>query len=713
MPSPSQLIHFDQTRVEFEGPGAVEAADGQPARLRRFRNVVYRGGILNLPNFRLPLVLDLQGLDVGDQVRPALLDHKQDADHVVGQTDRVVIEANELIAEGNVMGTSPEVLRAIDLNDKGFAWQSSVGATPTSPLRMIPAGHQVLVNGQAFTGPIFVATTSRLGEITFCVMGVDRTSSARIAASAAGEVGIMTFEQYCASMGFDPATLNEQQRASLQTMFEAQGAAPPEPAAASTAPPPAAAPAPAAAAPVAAAVGQLEISAADIQELSRCDAIHAICSGNNGTFPEIEASAVANNWDLRTTRVAVIRAARPTAPAIHIRNHDRNPQVIEASLCLASGISANVAHERGWFSEQVIEAAESPHWRNMSLSRFGHEIVTASGGYMKPGKIDTEGVYQIFAADRRLNDPMRQPIEAAGMSTLSLTGVLGNTNQKILLNSFMDVKRVIPQIAVKQSPSDYKQFKAYQVTMSGDIEEIGPDGELPDISMREEEFANQVKLKGAYMSVSEVTFVNDDLDVFSMVPKMFGRKCAINFEKSGFTTFLSTAGSFYSIANGNYMEGAGTALSIAALSQANQLAEEQDDEDGDPIMLQFNRILVPPALSITASDLYKEKNIVIAGATDVVRTASNPHAGSFAPLSSPFLGTKYGVSGSSDVAFYLLPENGDMSALQVAYLNGQETPTVERGEVDFHKLGIAWRVTFRFGFAKGQKRAVIKSKGSA
>lgn len=721
MPVKLVVQRFNEGECSVAGLPEIEAFDAEnPNRVRRIKILAYDGGMLNLPNYDYPLVIDNQGWELRDQIRPILIDHKKDADHILGQTDRITVSATEMMAEGELMGAGPIAKQVIEANDRGFRFEASVGAKPTIKPQFIPAGKTVAVNGRQFTGPLYVSRKTRLGEISFVIIGAAQKSAASIAASAAGGLEMPTFEQFVSEMGFDPATLSEQQRASLQALYDsAEPAA--DPANASGGPnnpPPAPVPAPTPAQAPANASGTMDINASDLAEIQRGAAIHAICNGTRGNFPQIEAQAIEGNWDVRRTSLEVIRQSRPRAPGVVVRNNTRDQNVIEASLVFAAGINPNVALERGWFDERTIEAAESSQWSGMSLCRAGHEIVAAAGGHLRPGRLDTEGVRHIFECERRLlSNPSGWSIEASGsgtaFSTLSLSGALGGMLRKLLLNSFLEVESVIPQISVKQSPTDYKSFNAYQITMDGELEEIGSNGQLPDVSLSEEEFSNQVKLRGAYLSVSEVTFVNDDLGIFAQVPKMFGRNAAIGREKVGLTTFLAGQGTFYSTANGNYMQGSDTALSIAALTAASKLADEQTDSNGDPIMLPMTRIFVPPALKVEAGSLYTEKNIVISGSASTTKTANNPHVGSFQPLVSPFLGTKFGLTGSSETAFYLLPTPGDIAPLQAAYLNGQEQPTVEKGDVDFRQLGMAWRVTYRFGFAKGNKRAVVKSNGAS
>ena len=51
--------------------------------------------------------------------------------------------------------------------------------------------------------------------------------------------------------------------------------------------------------------------------------------------------------------------------------------------------------------------------------------------------------------------------------------------------------------------------------------------------------------------------------------------------------------------------------------------------------------------------------------------------------------------------------------IEVCFLNGQETPTVEEADANFSTLGVEMRGYHDFGVAKQDYRAAVKSKGSA
>jgi hypothetical protein len=51
--------------------------------------------------------------------------------------------------------------------------------------------------------------------------------------------------------------------------------------------------------------------------------------------------------------------------------------------------------------------------------------------------------------------------------------------------------------------------------------------------------------------------------------------------------------------------------------------------------------------------------------------------------------------------------------IEVAFLNGQESPTIETAEADFNVLGVQMRGYHDFGVALQDPRGGVKAKGEA
>jgi hypothetical protein len=68
---------------------------------------------------------------------------------------------------------------------------------------------------------------------------------------------------------------------------------------------------------------------------------------------------------------------------------------------------------------------------------------------------------------------------------------------------------------------------------------------------------------------------------------------------------------------------------------------------------------------------------------------------------------------TSTITWYLLPvAAGDMAPMEVAFLDGVQSPTIESADADFDTLGVQFRGYFDFGVARKEWRASVKSAGT-
>ena len=212
------------------------------------------------------------------------------------------------------------------------------------------------------------------------------------------------------------------------------------------------------------------------------------------------------------------------------------------------------------------------------------------------------------------------------------------------------------------------------------------------------------------LSIDRRDVINDDLGAITTVPRKLGRGSGLKINDVFWGTFLDSA-AFFAAGNNNYLSGADTALGIEGLTKAEVAFMDQVDSDGKPIGIMPAILLVPTALSAMATQLFKSVEIRDTTASTKYPIA-NPHQGKFRAEVSRYLGNSH-YTGYSSKAWYLLADPGDLPAIEVAFLNGQEAPTIETTEADFNTLGIKARGFHDFGVAKQDPRAGVKAKGEA
>ncbi|KAA0215774.1 MAG: hypothetical protein DYG94_06415 [Leptolyngbya sp. PLA3] len=676
--------------------GWVEAsADGSDApALRRFSMTAYTGGAMVLAHWDHPVVVDLAGIDVpgsGLKGRPILKDHNRSL--IVGHTDSVRVEGSQLLVEGVISGAGPVAREVVESSRNGFPWQASLGAVAIQ-MEYVPRGKKAAANGREFEGPVQIARRSVLNEVSFVALGADDNTSAAVAASAAQTVkeDVMTFEQWLEAKGFtDPASLSETQKTNLEALYQADKASlSPDAGEGTDAAPPAA-----------------RIRAEAAAETRRIAEVRRICAGRHA---EIEANAIGEGWDSTRTELEVLRAERPSLPGGGVRrdaDHAQSGRALEAAMCLSAGLPEKQVG--AWYDEKTMNAAVASDLRGAGLHTLIYETIRAAGDHVRPGRVDNEMIRAAFAADRRL---IQAAVGGAGFSTISLSGILSNVANKTMLAAYTAVESVVALFSAETDVNDFKEVTRYRLTGNGVFEKVGPDGELKHAGLSEQAYTNKVETYGRMIALTRQMMINDDLGAFLQIPRLIGRMSALKREEAVFELLLANPDSFFSAGNKNSISGADTALSIDALTKGEQQFLDQTDSEGKPILLTPSVLLVPSSLKVTAQVLMTETRINETTEANKPKPAVNPHAGKWRPVASPYLNAQ-GLTGGSAKAWYLFANPADVAAIEIAYLRGKRTPTIESGETDFNTLGMQWRGYFDFGVAMQDPRAAVKSKGEA
>ncbi len=643
------------------------ATDGKP-RLPRFSMVAYTGGPMRVAGWRYPVVVDLAGLSIPSQSRPIRFGH--DMQSGVGHTDAIRIEDGQLVAAGVVSRNTVAAKEVVASARNGFPWQASMGAG-VEEFEFVKENQQVTVNGREFSGPVNVIRRATLGEISFVDLGADGRTSASVAAGASD------FSQEHSTM--DEIT-NTQPENATQAVESVEATVQ-------------------AAATVKDIEGQpdkttAEIRATALAETNRITAVRKVCAGK---FPQIEANAIRDGWDATRTELEVLRESRPKAPAIHA--HDNNNTVSGALLEAACMVTAKLDGVENLFDEPTLETAHKRFRGGITLQELLLEAAWANG-YTGRNFREARNVLR-FAFHPELE---------AGFSTVDIGGILSNVANKFLLDGFFSVERAWRNICAVRNVSDFKTVTSYRLIGKDQYEQVQPGGELKHGTLGNETYTNKADTYGLMLSIDRRDVINDDLGAITTVPRKLGRGSGLKINDVFWSTFLKNS-SFFTASNKNYLTGADTALGIEGLTKAEVAFMDQTDSDGKPVGIMPAIMLVPTALSAMGTQLFKSLEIRDTTASTKYPIA-NPHQGKFRAEVSRYLSNSH-YTGYSSKAWYLLADPNDLPVIEVAFLNGQESPTIETAEADFSVLGIQMRGYHDFGVALQDVRGGVKAKGEA
>lgn len=642
---------------------AQDAESGSAPALPRFSMTAYTGGPMKIFGWRHPVIVDLAGLAIPRQNRPIRFGH--DASTGVGHTDAIRVEAGQLIATGVVSRDTTAAREVVASSKNGFPWQASIGAS-VEEFEFIKENQKTNVNGRAFTGPVNVVRKATLGEISFVDLGADDNTSAQIAASTVQGKESPHME----------TTVNTNTQADAPASTERT----PE-----------------------------QVRAEAIAETARIAAIRNLCaptSPGGRHFGDIEAKAIAENWDATKTELEVLRASRPQAKAAQSAPMgfvipsagDASQEVLKAACLLSAGIDKPETH----CDEKHLDAAAKRYRHGIGLQGLILEAAIANGYHGHSFRSDPHAIM-------RMAFPARDQIQA-GFSVVDIGGILSNTANKFLLEGFLAVERTWRNICSVRSVPDFKTVTSYRLTGTDQYEQVTPGGELKHGTLGNDTYTNKANTYGLMLTINRQDIINDDLGAITTVPRKLGRGSGLKINDVFWTAFMSNS-SFFATGNKNFLDGTTSAMGIDGLTGAEKAFMDLTDTDGKPTGVTPAIMLVPTALSALGTQIFKSIEIRDTNSS-LKYPVANPHAGKFRVEVSRYLGNS-SYTGNSQKAWYLLSDPADLSVIEVAFLNGNEAPTIESAEADFNTLGVQMRGYHDFGVALQDPRAGVKSKGEA
>jgi hypothetical protein len=615
--------------------------------LPRFRMVAYTGTPMRIAGWRHPVILDLAGLNIPSQARPIRFGH--DPLSGVGHTDAIRIEAGQLVATGVVSRDTSAAREVVISSKNGFPWQASVG-TSVEEFEFVKDSQQVTVNGQQYAGPVNVVRKATLGEISFVDLGADGATSASIAANHEGEPDM---DEPTPVIDEPPVAPVVASNTSTLPSVESVRA----------------------------------LAAAEVERIAE---VRRICGGK---LPKVEAQAIRDGWDSQRTELEVLRVTRPAAPAIHMVDNRVNASVLEAACLMAAGMGQLEAS----YEPQALDLASRRFRGGIGLQELLLEAAWANG-YTGRNFRDSRSV---------LRYAFGHTVEAA-FSTIDIGGILSNVANKFLLDGFYSVERTWRNICAVRNVSDFKTVTSYRLVGKDQYELVTPMGELKHGTLGEEKYQNKADTYGLLLSIDRRDMINDDLGAITTVPRKLGRGSGLKINDVFWSIYLANS-AFFTAGNKNYLTGADTALTIDGLTKGEVAFMDQTDGDNKPIGTMPAILLVPTALSAIGSQLYKSLELRDTTANAKFPVA-NPHQGKFRVEVSRYLANSV-YTGNSAKAWYLLADPNDLAVIEVAFLNGQESPTIETADADFGVLGIQMRGYHDFGVALQDPRGGVKAKG--
>lgn len=651
-----------------------------PKAVRTFRMVANTGEPMNIFPYDLPVVVDLDTLDVSGLPVPALYDHcPHGIDYIVGLVEAAAVENGSFVASGKFTPTDEpddKSRKVLAKADAGHVWQVSIGGDP-KVVEEVKAGTSAQVNGRTYAGPVAVARGVVLREISFVVLGGDRRTSAVVARHRPVKgTSAMTFEQFCLSKGFDPAALDEVQRANLELDFataypegasdvaaedlptDDEIAAMDDPAdveeeiaavddlveegeelptnaaavkvklqarlkklkkaariAARRNPAPAPRPTPR---PVRASADQVVAA-----ERARVKEIARLCSEHGdpriraagGTKVKLMAHAVSEGWttdQVKTELLKVKRSDRPTGPNVIVKSHDK-----DCSLQALQG--AYILRAGGKIDHKAYQSPKAmflqiPAWLRAGINDASrNRIMEAAHKYSDLSAVDL--CREACRLDGKNPGHGRSETIQAAFSGSSLTNIFTTNVNAILLTSYMEAPDTTVGWVTEAEVADFKTQERPRVEVGPGLAKLPRGGEADDASYEDNAESYKIARYAKKFTVDEQDIIDDSLGALSDIPNKFGQAAARLRPDLVYAILLGNptlAATARALFNTTDAN-LGNTSALAAPTLKVAIAAMQNIRENDVnLNLTASHLIVPPALRFTAKELVSSAEIIVA-----------------------------------------------------------------------------------------------------
>lgn len=358
---------------------------------------------------------------------------------------------------------------------------------------------------------------------------------------------------------------------------------------------------------------------------------------------------------------------------------------------------------------------DAPVYENFSLLRMAETILRSAN--INTDRMTPRDIAAVAMGDRPTIDRLRiQRDGEAYHVTGSFANLLLDAANKTLLAAYEEAPYTWNLWARQASSvADFKNINRIRFSESPDLEVVPENKDYKEGAMSDAKESYSVEKYGKIFTVTWETIVNDDLDAISRVPAMQGAAARRTQNKKVYEALTANAAmadgtALFDAAHSN-LAGSAAAPSVAALNSAFVDMMKQTGLDNTTIInVQPRFIIAPVALSATILELLGSISRPEVGGTAAgnanTKNIYGPNGDRpLTPIFEPHL------DANSATAWYLAASNTQIDTIELAFLQGEETPVLE-SEQSFERDVIKYKIRQTFGVKPIDHRGLYKNAGA-
>lgn len=340
--------------------------------------------------------------------------------------------------------------------------------------------------------------------------------------------------------------------------------------------------------------------------------------------------------------------------------------------------------------------------RQALMARAGYEEVVRDNVY---NGMTLREYARMSLTERGIGVASYNPMQMVGFALTHSTSDFGNilldVANKALLQGWEEAEETFELWTKKGSLSDFKT--AHRVGMGGfpSLRQVREGAEYKYVTTGDKGETIALATYGEIFSITRQAIINDDLNQLTDVPTKMGRAAKATIGDLVYAVLienpkLSDGKALFSADHKNLSTGA---IDVTSLDKARQLMRVQKEGERS-LNIRPAYVLVPTVLETLASQTIKSASVKGA---DVNAGIENPIRNFAEIISEPRL------DDADPAAWYLAARKGS-DTIEVAYLNGVDTPYIDQQE-GFTTDGVATKVRIDAGVAPLDYRGLVKSSG--
>lgn len=294
-------------------------------------------------------------------------------------------------------------------------------------------------------------------------------------------------------------------------------------------------------------------------------------------------------------------------------------------------------------------------------------------------------------------------------TTSDFTVLLENTLHKMLLAGYRLTPFTWARFCSTGTLADYRPHARYHLSSFSDLKVVNEAGayEQGVLGDGQKETIQGVR-KGRILLITPEVLINDDLGAISRPLVVLGQAAGRTIEKDVYATLALNAGLGPTMQDGNPLFDAShsniatpAAPTVASWDLARQQLGSQKDPGGN------DYLDITPAVWLGP--------LALGTAARVINTSEfNPDVSSkYAPpnTSRGMVRDVIDTPRLTGTPWYMFADPNIEPVLEVAFLNGVQTPTIEQ-ETNFNTDGLAWKVVHRYGVGGVGWRGAVRNAGA-